>query len=161
MEKVIDIRPIKKQMRSSCKEARRSMDKVVKANYDKKIQNKLLNLFLIREAECNITDADKLAQNIKTCLGGSVRYVDAGRKIEKVLVCSGSGGGFLTDVIANGYDALIAADIKHNVFMDAINNGVSVLDIRKYIIENNGHIEFTPSFILQTPDNGFIGGHTK
>ena len=45
MEKVIDIRPIKKQMRSSCKEARRSMDKVIKANFDKKIQNKLLNLF--------------------------------------------------------------------------------------------------------------------
>ena len=40
MEKVIDIRPIKKQMRSSCKEARRSMDKVIKANFDKKIQNK-------------------------------------------------------------------------------------------------------------------------
>lgn len=92
--------------------------------------------FLIREAECNITDADKLAQNIKTCLGGSVRYVDAGRKIEKVLVCSGSGGGFLTDVIANGYDALIAADIKHNVFMDAINNGVSVFDAGHYQSEN-------------------------
>ena len=55
MEKVIDIRPIKKQMRSSCKEARRSMDKVIKANYDKKIQNKLLNLFLIREADVVLT----------------------------------------------------------------------------------------------------------
>ena len=46
MEKVIDIRPIKKQMRSSCKEARRSMDKVIKANFDKKIQNKLLIVYL-------------------------------------------------------------------------------------------------------------------
>ena len=55
MEKVIDIRPIKKQMRSSCKEARRSMDKVIKANFDKKIQNKLLNLFLIREADVVLT----------------------------------------------------------------------------------------------------------
>ena len=44
MEKVIDIRPIKKQMRSSCKEARRSMDKALKANYDKKIQNKIRKL---------------------------------------------------------------------------------------------------------------------
>lgn len=51
MEKIVDIRPIKKQMRSSCKEARRSMDIVQKANYDKKIQNKLLNLFMIREAD--------------------------------------------------------------------------------------------------------------
>ena len=55
MEKVIDIRPIKKQMRSSCKEARRSMDKSLKANYDKKIQNKLLNLFIVREADVILT----------------------------------------------------------------------------------------------------------
>ncbi len=55
MEKVIDIRPIKKQMRSSCKEARRSMDVQLKKNYDKKIQNKLLNLFMIREADVVLT----------------------------------------------------------------------------------------------------------
>ena len=55
MEKIIDIRPIKKQMRSSCKEARRSMDKALKANYDKKIQNKLLNLFSVREADVVLT----------------------------------------------------------------------------------------------------------
>ena len=55
MEKIVDIRPIKKQMRSSCKEMRRSMDKAVKANLDKKIQNKLLNLFLVREADIVLT----------------------------------------------------------------------------------------------------------
>ena len=55
MEKIVDIRPIKKQMRSSCKEARRSMDKTVKANFDKKIQNKLLNLFSVREADIVLT----------------------------------------------------------------------------------------------------------
>jgi len=55
MEKIVDIRPIKKQMRSSCKEMRRSMDKTLKANYDKKIQNKLINLFLVREADIVLT----------------------------------------------------------------------------------------------------------
>ena len=30
-----------------------------------------------------------------------------------------------------------------------------------YITQNNGHIEFTPSFILQTPDNNLPGAHTK
>ena len=55
MEKIVDIRPIKKQMRSSCKEARRSMDKTLKANLDKKIQNKLLNLFVVREADVVLT----------------------------------------------------------------------------------------------------------
>ena len=55
MEKIVDIRPIKKQMRSSCKEMRRSMDKTLKANFDKKIQNKLLNLFIVREADVVLT----------------------------------------------------------------------------------------------------------
>ena len=44
MEKVIDIRPIKKQMRSSCKEARRSMDKTKKANFDKNISHLAYNI---------------------------------------------------------------------------------------------------------------------
>ncbi len=42
-------------MRSSCKEMRRSMDKAIKANLDRKIQNKLLNLFLVREADVVLT----------------------------------------------------------------------------------------------------------
>jgi dinuclear metal center YbgI/SA1388 family protein len=94
------------------------------------------NGFLIREAECDIPQSDKLAQHIKTQLGGAIRYVDGGRKIEKVLVCSGSGGEFLADVISGGYDALISADIKHNVFIDAINNSVSVFDAGHYQSEN-------------------------
>ncbi|MBR2876621.1 MAG: 5-formyltetrahydrofolate cyclo-ligase [Clostridia bacterium] len=55
MEKIVDIRPIKKQLRSSCKEMRRAMDKTLKENYDKKIQNKLLNLFVVREADMVLT----------------------------------------------------------------------------------------------------------
>ena len=92
--------------------------------------------FLIREAECDISDADKLAEHIKQSLGGSVRYADSGKEIKKVLVCSGSGGGFLTDVISGGFDALIAADIKHSAFMLAVNNGVTVFDAGHYQSEN-------------------------
>lgn len=92
--------------------------------------------FLIREAECGIHDADKLAEHIKKCLGGAVRYADGGRKIKKVLICAGSGHEFLTDVINCGYDALISADIKQNVFIDAINYGVAVFDAGHYQSEN-------------------------
>lgn len=51
MEKVIDIRPIKKKMRAEAKEGRLSMDATVKGAYDKKICNKLLNLWAVRETE--------------------------------------------------------------------------------------------------------------
>lgn len=92
--------------------------------------------FLIRSADCNISNADKLAEHIKTILGTSVRYADSGRVLNRVLVCSGSGGDFLQDVVDNNYDALIAADIKHNVFIDALNCGVTVFDAGHYQSEN-------------------------
>ncbi len=92
--------------------------------------------FLIREAECDIIGADALAEHIKSSLGGAVKYADGGREIHRVLVCSGSGGDFLTDVVDGGYDALISADIKHNVFIDALNCGVTVFDAGHYASEN-------------------------
>ena len=92
--------------------------------------------FMIREAECSITSADKLAQHIKASLGGAVKYADSGREIRRVLVCSGSGGNYLGDVINGGYDALISADIKHNVFIDAVNSRVTVFDAGHYTSEN-------------------------
>ncbi len=51
MEKIIDIRPIKKKLRSQAREMRRSMSPEVKQTLDRKIKNKLLNLWAVREAE--------------------------------------------------------------------------------------------------------------
>ncbi len=94
------------------------------------------NDFLIRSAECAESTADELAKIIKASLNTAVRYADSGNTISKVLVCSGSGGDFLEDVICGGYDALIAADIKHNVFINALNHGVTVFDAGHYNSEN-------------------------
>ncbi len=92
--------------------------------------------FVIRSADCSITDGEDLAAHIKSMLGGAARYVNSGKPIKRVLVCSGSGGDFLQDVIDGGFDALIAGDIKHNVFIAAINAGVSVFDAGHYQSEN-------------------------
>ena len=51
MEKVIDIRPIKKKMRAEAREMRRSLSPEKKITLDRKIKNKLLNLWAVRE--CN------------------------------------------------------------------------------------------------------------
>ena len=48
----------------------------------------------------------------------------------------GSGGNYIGDVINGGYDALISADIKHNVFIDAVNSGIAVFDAGHYQSEN-------------------------
>ncbi|MBQ8182770.1 MAG: 5-formyltetrahydrofolate cyclo-ligase [Clostridia bacterium] len=51
MEKVIDIRPIKKKLRAEAREMRRSMSPDKKVVLDRKIKNKLLNLWSVREAK--------------------------------------------------------------------------------------------------------------
>jgi 5-formyltetrahydrofolate cyclo-ligase len=51
MEKVIDIRPIKKKLRQEAREMRRAMSPESKKTLDRKIKNRLLNLWALREAQ--------------------------------------------------------------------------------------------------------------
>lgn len=51
MEKVIDIRPLKNKLRAEAKEMRRTMNPEKKSVLDRKIKNKLTNLWAVREAE--------------------------------------------------------------------------------------------------------------
>ena len=94
------------------------------------------NDFALRSAEVNNLTPEDFAVLIKDKLNFSVRYVEGDRNINKVLVCSGSGGEFLKETVGFGFDALLTADIKHNVFIDAINSGVSVFDGGHYATEN-------------------------
>ena len=91
--------------------------------------------YLLNSAQADISDASLLADEIKKTLGFPVRYV-AGRPIKNLLVCSGSGGDFISDVITGGFDALITADVKHNQFIKALNNNVSLFDAGHYATEN-------------------------
>lgn len=71
----------------------------------------------------------KLAELVKLRLGCQVvRYGNSSDSILKVGVCSGSGGSFLGGAIRNGCQALITGDVKHHDFIDAQNQGISVID---------------------------------
>lgn len=86
---------------------------------------------------CAPTDADDMASSIKAALGCSVvRYNDMGGSIERVAVCSGSGGSLLQDVLANEVDAYITGDVKHDVFIDAYNSGLTVFDAGHFHTED-------------------------
>lgn len=86
----------------------------------------------------------ELAQKIKNALGNSVvRYNDLSKchvnndvGISKIAVCSGSGGSFLNDVINKGCDAFITGDVKHDVFIDGHNAGVTIFDAGHFHTEN-------------------------
>lgn len=92
--------------------------------------------FALRSAKADNLTPDCFAALVKEKLGFSVRYVKGSKNISNVLVCSGSGGEFLKEAVAGGFDALVTADVKHNVFIDAINSDISVFDGGHYATEN-------------------------
>lgn len=71
----------------------------------------------------------ELAYYVKQMLeANAVRYCDGGRSIERVAVCGGSGGSFLADVAASGCQAYVTGDVKHDVMLDAVRLGVTLID---------------------------------
>ncbi len=83
----------------------------------------------------NLT-ADEFAGILKTSLNTTVRFTDSGKKINTVVVCSGSGGGFLRDAANIGADALVAADIKHSVFLEADEKDICLFDAGHFETED-------------------------
>ena len=85
--------------------------------------------YLLNFAELDTPlSADELARHIKEKLGGSVKFTDSGKNIKRVALCSGSGGGYAFDTAVSCCDALVTADVKHNIFIDTERLGISVFD---------------------------------
>ena len=80
--------------------------------------------------------ADSLAEYINEKLGGRVKYFGEEKQIKRVLLCSGSGGSYVTEVKKQNCDALITADVKHSQFLDAERLGVSVFDAGHFETED-------------------------
>lgn len=115
--------------------------------------------FLLRTGTVSPISADGLADKIKNYLGGCVKYTDSGKRIEKVLVCSGSGGEFFEDAIRLCCDALITADVKHNVFIDSLNAGLSVFDAGHFNTEDTVIEPLKAMLAEHFTDTEFITSH--
>lgn len=78
----------------------------------------------------------EMAEKLKKIFGCSVvRYYGGSKKIKKIAVCSGSGGSLLGEVIDAGCDAYVTGDVKHDVWIDAANNDVSLFDCGHFYTE--------------------------
>lgn len=80
--------------------------------------------------------ADILAQFVSKKLKLPIKFVGDSSYIKRVAVCSGSGGSMLSDVINQGIDAYITADVKHNVFMEAHAQGITLIDAGHFNTED-------------------------
>lgn len=76
-------------------------------------------------------------ETIKTSLNSTgLRYYDAGRDVYKVATVGGSGGNYLKNALTHECDTLITSDIKYDVFLEAKEAGVNIIDGDHFCTEN-------------------------
>ncbi|MCQ2450089.1 MAG: Nif3-like dinuclear metal center hexameric protein [Clostridia bacterium] len=92
--------------------------------------------YLTRTGEVDPVMPQEFAEMLKTALGGRVKYTAPEKPIRKVLLCSGSGGDYIHELPRSGCDALVTADVKHNYFVDAFNNGLALFDAGHFETED-------------------------
>ena len=59
-------------------------------------------------------------------------YGDVDRQIQKVAVCTGSGKSLMSDVLASGADVYVTGDVDHHTGIDAVADGLAVIDAGHY-----------------------------
>lgn len=88
----------------------------------------------VRRPELSVRE---YAAFVKEKLGSSnVRFVDGGRPVQRVAVGGGACGSMLEDVVAQGCDTFVTADLKYNQFLDAKALGLNLLDAGHFPTEN-------------------------
>ncbi len=65
-----------------------------------------------------------------------LRYYDAGRRVEKIAVMGGAGGGSVERAYALGCDSYVTADIKYDQFLTARELGINLIDGDHFCTEN-------------------------
>ena len=80
--------------------------------------------------------ADYLAFLKKRLNANGLRYHDAGRVVYKVATEGGSGGDDLKYAVAHGCDTYLTSDIKYDVFLEARELGINLIDGDHFCTEN-------------------------
>lgn len=92
---------------------------------------------LLRGGVIPATEPTDFVQRVKAVLNcDGVRYVSGNHPVTKVAVGGGSCGDALHRIAELGYDALVTADCKYNMFADAAELGVTLIDAGHFQTEN-------------------------
>lgn len=88
---------------------------------------------ILRLGTVEPTTAENLAGKIAKTLNTKARYADAGRKIEKIAICTGAGCSLIE--AAGEIDAFITGDASHHNFLDCIQAGITLIAAGHYETE--------------------------
>ena len=86
------------------------------------------------ESPCNLQGyLEMLKQNVST---NGIRYYDAGREVYKIAVMGGSGGSMFSHAVRHGCDTYVSGDLKYDVFLEAKELGINLIDADHFCTEN-------------------------
>lgn len=89
---------------------------------------------ILRFADIPETTAAELSAHVAEALNAKVRCADAGKRIKRVAICTGSGASLMED--AGEIDAFITGDAGHHDFLDAVQSGITLIAAGHYETEN-------------------------
>lgn len=92
--------------------------------------------FCVRIGETVKTTPELFAKNVAKSLGTTVRFSCGSRDIERVAVCSGSGGDFVEESVLYGADAFVTGDMSHHQFLLAEEKGITLIAAGHFETEN-------------------------
>lgn len=99
-------------------------------------QNKAYSYGRIGYLDDPLTLAEYLP-SVKSAVNADIlRYHDAGRSVQKIALVSGSGGDQFSHVVRQGCDTFITADVKYDVFLEAKELGINLIDADHFCTEN-------------------------
>lgn len=93
-------------------------------------------LSFIRIGKISSFTPQKFAKHVASSLETTVRLASANKTINNVAVCGGSGCSFIPELLEYDIDAFVTGDAKHNDFIDAADNGLTLIAAGHYETEN-------------------------
>ena len=89
-----------------------------------------------RVGEVEKCSLEEFAKRVKATLEvAGVRFYDASHPVCHVAVGGGSCGSMLSDVLAQGCDTFVTADVKYDVFLEAKALGINLIDAGHFSTE--------------------------
>ncbi len=81
-----------------------------------------------------------------------LRYCNGGRSVQRIATGCGSCGEYLADAVKAGCDTFITGDVKYSVMIDALGQGINLIDAGHYPTENPIVAKLQRKIQAQFPD---------
>lgn len=81
-----------------------------------------------------------------------LRYCNGGRSVRRIATGCGSRGEYLADAVKAGCDTFITGDVKYSVMIDALGQGINLIDAGHYPTENPIVAKLQRKLQAQFPD---------